>query len=81
VDVLEATARIVGDFEAEKLFEQLVPGGWQVMNGEVASEKLGFQFEAKKNVEVVGNFISFDTDEGTFYGVGSAPAILRVVTC
>jgi len=51
------------------------------MNGEVAFEKLSFQFEAKKNVEVVGNFISFDTDEGAFHGVRSAPAILGFVTC
>jgi hypothetical protein len=51
------------------------------MNREVAFEKLGFEFEAKKNVEIVGNFISFDTDEGTFHGIGSAPAILVVVTC
>ena len=46
------------------------------MNREVAFKKLGFQFEAKKNMEIVGYFISFDTDEGSFHGVGSAPAIL-----
>jgi hypothetical protein len=51
------------------------------MNGEVAFEKLDFQFEAKKNVEVVGNFIGFNADEGSFHGVGGAPAILVVVTC
>jgi hypothetical protein len=51
------------------------------MNGEVALEKLGFQFEAKKNVKIVGYFISFDTDEGAFHGVRSAPAILVVVAC
>ena len=50
------------------------------MNGEVAFEKLSFQFEAKKNVEVVGNFIGFHADEGALHGVRSAPAILRVVT-
>ena len=49
------------------------------MNGEVALEKLGFQFEAKKNVEVVGNFIGFNADEGSFHGIGSSPAILVVV--
>jgi hypothetical protein len=51
------------------------------MNGEVAFEKLGFQFEAKKNVEIVGNFIGFDADEGALHGVRSAPAILVVVAC
>ena len=51
------------------------------MNGEVAFEKLGFQFEAKKNMEIVGYFISFDTNEGAFHGVGSAPAILVLMAC
>ena len=49
------------------------------MNREVALEKLGFQFEAKKNVEIVGDFIGFNADEGSFHGIGSAPAILVVV--
>ena len=51
------------------------------MNGEVAFEKLGFQFEAKKNMEIVSYLISFDTDEGAFHGIRSAPAILVVVAC
>jgi hypothetical protein len=51
------------------------------MNREVAFEKLGFQFEAKKNMEIVGYLISFDTNEGAFHRVGSAPAILVGVTC
>ena len=49
------------------------------MNREVAFEKLGFQFEAEKDVEVVSDFISFNTNEGAFHRVGSAPAILVVV--
>ena len=49
------------------------------MNGEVALEKLGFQFEAKKDVEVVSDFIRFDADEGAFHGIRSPPAILVVV--
>jgi len=49
------------------------------MNREVAFEKLGFQFEAEKNVEIVGYFISFDADEGSFHGIGSAPAVVVVV--
>ena len=51
------------------------------MNREVAFEKLGFQFEAKENMEIVGYFISFDTDEGAFHGVRGAPAILVVMSC
>jgi len=51
------------------------------MNGEVAFEKLGFQFEAKKNMEIVSYFISFNTNEGTFHGIGSAPAILVIMAC
>ena len=51
------------------------------MNGEVAFEKLGFQFEAKKNMEIVSYLIGFDTDEGSFHGVGSAPAILVLMAC
>ena len=51
------------------------------MNREVSFEKLGFQFEAKKNMEIVGDFIGFDTDEGAFHGVRGAPAILVVVAC
>jgi hypothetical protein len=38
------------------------------MNREVAFEKLGFQFEAKKNMEIVGYFIGFDTT-GVFLNV------------
>ena len=49
------------------------------MNREVAFEKLGFQFEAKKYMEVVGYLISFDTDEGAFHRVRSPPAILVVM--
>ena len=51
------------------------------MNREVAFEKLGFQFEAEKDVEIVGYLISFDTNEGAFHRVGSTPAVLVVVTC
>ena len=51
------------------------------MYREVAFEKLGFQFEAKKNMEIVGYFISFDTDEGAFHRIGSAPAILVLMAC
>ena len=50
------------------------------MNREVALEKLGFQFEAKKNMEIVSYLISFDTNEGSFHRVGSTPAVLVVVT-
>jgi len=49
------------------------------MDGEVAFEKLGFQFEAEKDVEIVGDFISFNTNEGAFHGIRGAPAILVVV--
>jgi hypothetical protein len=51
------------------------------MDREVALEKLGFQFEAKKNVEVVSNLIGFNADEGAFHRVGSAPAILVLMAC
>jgi hypothetical protein len=51
------------------------------MNREVAFEKLGFQFEAKKDMKIVGYFIGFDTNEGSFHGVGSAPAILVHMAC
>ncbi len=49
------------------------------MNGEVALEKLGFQFEAEKDVEIVSDFVSFDTDEGTLHGIGGTPAVVVVV--
>jgi hypothetical protein len=49
------------------------------MNGEVAFEKLGFQFEAKKDMEIVGYFIGFDADEGSFHGIGGTPAVDVVV--
>ena len=51
------------------------------MNREVALEKLGFQFEAKKDMKIVGHFIGFDADEGAFHRVGSAPAILVLMAC
>jgi hypothetical protein len=51
------------------------------MNREVAFEKLGFQFEAKKDMKIVGYFIGFDTDEGAFDGIRSAPAILVLMAC
>ncbi len=49
------------------------------MNRKAAFEKLGFQFEAEKDVEIVGNFISFDADEGTLHGIGGTPAVVLVV--
>ncbi len=51
------------------------------MNREVAPEKLGFQFKAKKNMEIVSYLISFDTNEGSFHRVRSPPAILVLMAC
>ena len=49
------------------------------MYREVALEKLGFQFEAEKDVEIVGHFIGFHADEGALHGVRSPPAVVVVV--
>jgi hypothetical protein len=49
------------------------------MYREVAFEKLGFQFEAEKNMEIVSYLISFDTNEGSFHGIGGTPAVVVVV--
>jgi hypothetical protein len=73
VDVLQATAGIIGDLETEEFFEKLVPGGGKVTNSKVSFEKLGFQFETEKDVEVVCDFVCLHTDEGALDGIRSPP--------
>jgi hypothetical protein len=78
VDVLEATARIVRNFDAEQFFKKLVPCGGEIADSEISIKELRFQFKAQEDVEIVGDFIGFDPDEGAFYGIGGAPALLVV---
>jgi len=80
VDVLEAATSVVGDFEAEELFEEFVPSGGEVANGEIPFKELGFKFKAEKDVEIVSNFVGLDADEGAFDGIGGTPAVFVVVT-
>jgi hypothetical protein len=60
VDVLEAATSVVGDFEAEEFFEEFVPRGGEVANGEITFKQLGFQFKAEKDVEIVSDLVGFD---------------------
>jgi hypothetical protein len=80
VDVLEAATGVVGDFEAEEFFEELVPSGREVANGKIAFKELGFQFKAEKDVEIVSDLVGFDADEGAFNGIGGTPAVFVIVT-
>ena len=77
---MEAATGVVGDFEAEEFFEEFVPRGGEVANGEITLKELGFQFKAEKNVEIVSDFVGFDADEGSLDSIGGTPAILVVVT-
>ena len=77
---MEAATSVVGDFEAEEFFEEFVPSGGEVANGEITFKELGFQFKAEKDVEIVSDFVGFDADEGAFNGIGGTPAVFVVVT-
>jgi hypothetical protein len=79
VDVLEAATGVVGDFETEEFFEEFVPSGGEVANGEITLKELGFQFKAEKDVEIVSDFVGFDADEGALDGIGSTPAGVVIV--
>jgi hypothetical protein len=79
VDVLEAATSVVGDFEAEEFFEEFVPSGGEVANGEITLKQLGFKFKSEKDVEIVSDFVGFDADEGALDGIGGTPALLVVV--
>jgi hypothetical protein len=78
VDVLEATARIVGNFDAEQFFKKLVPRAGEIVDSEISIKKLCFQFKAQEDVEIVRDFIGFHADEGAFHGVRGSPALFGV---
>ena len=80
MDVLEAATSVVGDFEAEEFFEEFVPRGGEVANGEITLKELGFQFKAEKDVEIVSDLVGLDADEGAFDSIGGTPAVFVVVT-
>ena len=77
---MEAATSVVGDFKAEEFFEEFVPSGGEVANGEITFKELGFQFKAEKDVEIVSDFVGFDADEGAFDSIGGTPAVIVVVT-
>ena len=79
MDVLEAATGVVGDFKAEEFFEEFVPRGGEVANGEITFKELGFQFKAEKDVEIVSDLVGFDADEGALDSIGGTPALLVVV--
>ena len=76
---MEAATSVVGDFEAEEFFEEFVPRGGEVANGEITFKELGFQFKAEKDVEIVSDLVGFDADEGAFDSIGGTPAVFMVV--
>jgi len=69
VDILKTSVGIVRNLEAQKFFEKFVPDVREVANGKVSLEELGFQFETKKDVEVVCDFGRFHADERALHGV------------
>lgn len=78
VDVLEATVRIVRNFDAEQFFKKLVPCAGEIADREISIKELRFQFKAQEDVEIVRHFIGFHADEGAFHGVRGAPALFGV---
>jgi len=80
VDVLEAATGVVGDFEAEEFFEEFVPRGGEVANGEIPFKELGFKFKAEKDVEIVSDLVGFDADKGALDCIGGTPAVIVIVT-
>ena len=77
---MEAATGVVGDFEAEEFFEEFVPRGGEVANGEIPFKELGFKFKAEKDVEIVSDLVGFDADKGALDGIGGTPAVVVVVT-
>ena len=80
MDVLEAATGVVGDFEAEEFFEEFVPSGGEVADGEIPFKQLGFQFKSEKDVEIVSDLVGFDADEGALDSIGGTSAVVVVVT-
>lgn len=64
VDVLEDAFAIGGGRDGEVFFHAVIPGGGCVVDGEAVFEEFLFHFEAEDDVEIVGNFVGFDADEG-----------------
>ncbi len=64
VDVLEDAFAVGGGRDAEGGLHFGVPGGGGVLDGELFFEEGLFHFVAEDDVEVVGDFVGFDADEG-----------------
>ncbi len=77
---MEAATSVVGDFETEEFFEEFVPSGGEVANGEITFKELGFQFKAQKDMEIVSDLVGLDADEGALDCIGGTPAVVVVVT-
>ena len=60
--------------------EEIIPGGGEVADLELTGDEGGFKLEAEQDMEVVGNLVGLDADEGAFHRIGGAPALLPVVT-
>ncbi len=79
MDVLKTALGVIGDLQAEEFLEELVPCGREIADFEIPGNKAGFELETEKDVEVVGDLVGLDADEGALHGIGGAPAVLPVV--
>jgi len=64
MDVLEAAFAVVCGAEVEEFFEFVVPSIGDIGDLEFAGEEGALEFEAEKNMKVVGGFIGLDSDGG-----------------
>ena len=63
VDVLQDAAGVGGRLDAEVLAVFFVPGGGEIGDAELVVEEGLLEFETHEDVEVVGDFVGFGTDE------------------
>ena len=79
VDVLKTAFGVIGHLQAEEFLEKLVPGGGEIADFEIPGDEAGFELETEKDVQIVGDLVSLDADEGALHGVGGSPAVLPAV--
>ncbi len=55
----------------------IVPGWWQVFCINLAPEQGRFQFKTNHDVQIVGDFISFDANKGVFDSIDGAIKVIE----
>jgi len=63
MDILKTAVAVLVDRQTEILFEAAVPFAGKVGCLEIAGHEGAFKLIAKQNMEIIGRFVSFDSDK------------------